>query len=370
MVLYQILTLGSHLKTENPIGSVTFQLKRPTFMSELEWWDANDTVRTNAASKFPPTSELKYCKDSTLLPVPTKKLPCHYYNEDDIAPTRSVGGPFLNLATRVTELTQVRVCEDPVNDTCTHVWVTGDYFKAYFVAGAEDFILMIDHEAFTPSTGIHGSSTAYKTPRLFFSDHSYLEPQDGTGFYGLFARDLVTVRTLLAAAGIDDLDSFSPGLLVDNSTHRYTGITLLLNVQYYNFEQWQFLPGPVKYDYRVFRGSTYQTVHDTMPLASTEANMTRLWQNRHGVNIQVQQEGKLSTFDLFTFTVFLASTIALQTLAIFIVDFAAMYLYSGRMLFRKTKYDRVVPKGARSPAVQDDILPDDSAAPLMGYRTQ
>jgi hypothetical protein len=364
VILYQILMLGSHLKTENPIGSVAFQLKRPTEMSELKWWDASDIIRINAVSKFPPTSDLKYCNDSTLLPIPTKKLPCRYFNEDDIAPTRSMGGPFLNLATRVTEIEQVRVCEAPINDTCRHVWKTGDYAQAYFVAGAEDFIMMIDHQAFTPSTGVNGSSTMYTTPRLYFShDESYLTPQDGTGFYGLFNRDLLTVRTLLAAAGVNDLDEFSPGLLVDNSTHRYTGITLLLNIWYYNFEPWQFIPGTVKYDYRVFRGSTYQTYHAAFPLASMDVNASRLWQNRHGVNIQVQQEGKLSSFDAFVFTVFLASTIALQTLAVFIVDFVAMYLLSGKLSFKNAKYEKILltatggsvqRKGAAAPLLDDE----------------
>ena len=69
-----------HLKHEIPACSAAFQLKRPTYMPNSEWWKADDTTRANARDKHPPMESLPYCTqyngtadNSTF---PQKRLKC------------------------------------------------------------------------------------------------------------------------------------------------------------------------------------------------------------------------------------------------------------------------------------------------------
>lgn len=334
VVMYQIFYEGLHLKTELPIGSVSFQLKRPTYQSDIDWWNASDAGRVNSTSKFKAPVDLRYCiNSSSTLPKPPQQRDCRYLDEEDIA--QIVGGTCV-ISTRVSTMIQQLTCMTPPNLTqpCENLYVPLQS-QAFFVAQPEDFEVMLDHEVFTATTGIYGkASDSSSESSMLLQDGSFAHPADNTGYQRLFSRDTISVKQLLAAAGVTDLDAPAQGLFDAGSSMRYTGITILLKIKYANYQHWSFVQSHVTYEYEVSQGAVYQAHHKTTMLD----NATRLFENRHGITISVAQIGKLSSFDALSLTTFFASALALLTITNVIVDRIALWFLREGKTYQKAKY--------------------------------
>lgn len=329
VVVYQVLYSGQHLRAEPPIGAVSFQIQRPIFTNQEDWWSASDFDRADTPMKFPPISELTYCavSNQTYPPGIGFQRACRYADEDDLT---VVSETSILITTRVTEMRMTKVCGSFVNATsnCTNVYqpISGTNVTSYTIQ-PEDFVIMLDHEVRTATTGVHGKSVSFRGAKMAQKDGSTVSVTD------VKKRDVMSIRSLLEAAGMS-LDQRVSGLFDANSTGRYTGVTLQVKVLYENYENWKFLPGDVRYSYSVEVGSVYKALHTTTMLDDT----TRFWQNRHGVTIQVVQMGRLCSFSLLQMTVFLASALALVTIAHLVVDTVATRLLPERQYFGSAKY--------------------------------
>jgi hypothetical protein len=333
VIVYQIFYSGLHLKTEPPIGSVSFQLKRPTVIADVDWWNASDAGRVNSTSKFKAPADLRYCLGSSVLPKPPQQRNCRYLDEEDIV---DIVGETCVISTRVSTMTQRLLCTKPpsVNDSCTNLYVPL-LSEAWFVVEPEEFEVMLDHEVFTATTGIYGKAsdtTSQSSMRL--QDGTYMYPVPDTGYQRLFTRDTISLRQLMAAAGVTDLDAAAQGLFDSGSSMRYTGITILLKVKYSNYQPWSFVQSHVTYEYEVSQGAVYQAHHKTFLLD----NQTRMFENRHGITLSVAQIGKLSSFDPLVLTTFMASALALLTVTNIIVDRIALWFLREGKMYGKAKY--------------------------------
>jgi hypothetical protein len=233
-------------------------------------------------------------------------------------------------------MTQQLLCVTPpnINQSCVNIYkpLTSD---AFFVAEPEEFEVMLDHEVFTATTGIYGkASDSSSESSMLMPDETYLHPQDKTGYQRLFTRDTISVRQLLLAAGVPDLDASSQGLFDSGSSMRYTGITILLKIKYNNYQPWNFVQSHVTYEYEVSQGAVYQAHHKTYMLDNT----TRMFENRHGITISVAQIGKLSSFDVLSLSTFFASALALLTITNVIVDRIALWFLREGKMYEKAKY--------------------------------
>jgi len=332
VIIYQIFYEGLHLKTEPPLGSVSFQLKRPTVVADVDWWNASDAGRVTSNSSFKTPSVLSYCL-GTLVPPAIQQRNCRYLDEEDIA--QIIGGTCV-VSTRVSTMTQQLLCVRPpsINESCVNIYqpLTSE---SWFVVEPEEYEVMLDHEVFTATTGVYGKANdpaAVSTLRML--DGTAVHPADGSGYQRIFYRDTLTIKQLMLAAGVTSLDMASQGLFDTNSTLRYTGITILLKIKYSNYQPWGFVQGPVTYEYEVSQGNVYQAHHKTFMLD----NVTRMFENRHGITISVAQIGKLSSFDPLSLTTFFASALALLTITNVIVDRIALWFLREGKMYEKAKY--------------------------------
>jgi hypothetical protein len=268
-----------------------------------------------------------------LLPPPSQQRYCRYLDEEDIAEV--VGGTCV-ISTRVSAMTQNLQCATPLNanTSCSSLYTPG-VSDVFFVVQPEEFEVMLDHEVFTATTGVYGkASDDTSESSMKLHDGSYLHPANNTGYQRLFTRDTISVRQLLEAAGVYDLDANATGLFDSGSTMRYTGITILLKIKYANYQPWSFVQSHVTYEYEVSQGAVYQAHHKTYMLNGT----TRMFENRHGITLSVAQIGKLSSFDLLTLTTFFASALALLTITNVIVDRIALWFLREGKTYEKAKY--------------------------------
>jgi len=311
-------------------------------MSDGDYWNASDTDRTWAASNFKNASDLRYCKESSILPRPSKTATCRYLDEEDIV---LIGIGTCVVSTRVSTMVQELQCMNPPNPngTCVHLYVPTVNGSNFFVAQPEEFTIMLDHEVFTPTTGQYGKANDPDAQaRLRLSDDDSLIAPNSIypGFKRILNRDTISVRQLMAAAGVHDLDDPAPGLFDAGSTMRYTGITLLLKIQYSNYQPWGFVQSHMQYEYQVSRGSVYEALHKTYLIGNT----TRMFENRHGVTIIVAQIGKLSSFDMLSFTTFIASCLALLTITNVLVDRFALWILREGKAYERAKYIQTEPR--------------------------
>jgi len=228
------------------------------------------------------------------------------------------------------------LCTSPpsINENCSNLYVPLQS-DAFFVVEPEEFEVMLDHEVFTATTGIYGkASDESSESSMKMSDGTYLHPQDGTGYQRIFTRDTISVKQLMLAAGVTDLDATVPGLFDPSSTMRNTGITILLKIKYTNYQPWGFVNSHVTYEYEVSQGNVYQAHHKTYLIDGT----TRMFENRHGITISVAQIGKLSSFDPLSLTTFFASALALLTITNVIVDRIALWFLREGKMYEKAKY--------------------------------
>jgi hypothetical protein len=300
---------------------------------DVDWWNASDSGRVNSNSSFKTPAQLRYCTGSTILPPPPQQRNCRYLDEEDIA---DITGGTCVISTRVSTMTQQLLCGTPasINESCVNIYrpLTSE---AFFVVEPEEYEVMLDHEVFTATTGVYGkASDSTSESSMLMQDGSYLHPEANTGYQRLFTRDTISVRQLMLAAGVTDLDAPAQGLFDSGSSLRYTGITILLKIKYSNYSPWSFVQSHVTYEYEVSQGAVYQAHHKTYMLN----NETRVFENRHGITISVAQIGKLSSFDLLSLTMFFASALALLTITNVIVDRIALWFLREGKMYEKAKY--------------------------------
>lgn len=171
--IYTVVMKGGYMKHETPIGTVKLSIQAPV-VDDCEPGPADPSCNYD----FPDTKTLSYCTskshdkcdssmkdpphppttlktrqlveraEPTAVAKPMDTCPCRI--EDELEVAYPVSEAFF-LTTRVLEAEQQDACGE-LNTTCKQTYSTDTKSTSlYFVAGIENFTLMIDHAAYSPT---------------------------------------------------------------------------------------------------------------------------------------------------------------------------------------------------------------------------
>eukprot|EP01062_Namystynia_karyoxenos_P064555 TRINITY_DN5753_c0_g1_i1.p1 TRINITY_DN5753_c0_g1~~TRINITY_DN5753_c0_g1_i1.p1 ORF type:complete len:750 (+),score=178.34 TRINITY_DN5753_c0_g1_i1:114-2363(+) len=308
---------------------------------------------------FGNVSRVPYCTQYEGSRPAAHQLPCRY---EEAANSGKAFQSSLLVATMALERNQTKNCsarpDDPLyqGGDCDRVYVTVGKDE-YFFADIEDFWVLISHAVRTQDGGqLHSSVELVGQLRVDenqlceLAAASGLNPVDSHGEPVAKApcflkpnitddgRDFVSVRALLAAAGID-LDAPVTTKAHKPSSARMTGTTLLISVAYRNWKEWQLI-GPSSaalpsYEYEVSALPSDSYVY-TEPIYEAYPVRRSLVQ-RYGVRIVVLQTGILYKFDLLSALITATTALTLISITTFLVDTVATTVMPGSQLYRDYK---------------------------------
>lgn len=295
VLVYQIILRQAYLRSGTLTGLTRLQLKRPDILYQWPDGDApycfgGTANSSTAVYTFPAPGRYKY-ESRDGLSVTAAQAVCTYADARFAVP--NPGQPnAIYLPTRTTIIheaaTPRATCESQGHSYCG--WKTVNS-SLTFLADAEAFTLLIDH-SFSSDVGLSKSSVDM-IGHLIGTNDEALDPcvgcdiprfrDAGVGcpsFIGVGDRtkavnDIVSMRTLLNAAGIESLDEEagkSPSLV--NSTKRYAGVVLMVTILYSN----HYLPVPgVPFGTGSFDTSVVQYAYRVRAISEQEYKAERVF---------------------------------------------------------------------------------------------
>eukprot|EP01062_Namystynia_karyoxenos_P014992 TRINITY_DN15431_c0_g2_i1.p1 TRINITY_DN15431_c0_g2~~TRINITY_DN15431_c0_g2_i1.p1 ORF type:complete len:581 (+),score=162.10 TRINITY_DN15431_c0_g2_i1:75-1817(+) len=410
---------GGYCAKEQPLGTVQFDFMQPTVNCSMQerahesafgnvtcvtgcpkrGWGTGVLTPQHCYDHRQSVQELPYCRQYTGDPAlrAGAVLDCEM-EEGDIVGKK--WEPSLLFTTVFTRTRQVRACaaalENPLyqGGNCDDVFLpqdSGAYTAAewqafkndhpwapevatpqvYFVAGIEDFKIVIDHTVQAATLGLYSTATSMHGRLKVESDHDlcsgryhngqyaawtqavggerasgapcYLELQITDGAGGVSAPNLhmLDLGVLLAAGGLrlDDLNHVGGAT---NATYRQTGTTVVLSIEYSNRNAWEMPTGAdIHFEYRVaaLRGTAYrQQDHEWVAFDWASGRFVKQLSVRQGVRIVAVQSGMLQAFALQVLLLQLTTSLALLAVASAAVDAIALNLLPHRNEYTAYKF--------------------------------
>lgn len=355
IVVYVCIVSKEYMLLENPEGTVRLGLLPPRACPDEADGQCDGFRRLS--------TELPYCTGGPVIPGLLMPAPfnCRYEDESFVVwPPVEQRGFF--AATRITERDQQLpdTCDLARNDPSCFDWEpageVGD--QVYYPAQIEWFTAFIDHTMTASRLGLSYSwpSAGLFSRGIFDLDGNKLDPCDDyaseqacraanvtleTG-----RRNIVPLKTLLRAAGIDDLDTegdvacesdaVSPGC----ESFRYSGLILQVNIEYNN--KFSFDSSQVEYRYTVdhVKNSEFQA-NELIISNDNGSNRTRTVNNRHGIRVVFRQIGEVGKFDTQTFLVNLVTALGLLAAATTFVDTMMVYVLPQKEVYSGAKVQEV-----------------------------
>ena len=320
---------------------------------------------------------------------------CQFFDEVTAVPIPETDRLFLTTETRITAQGVA-----PAGGACTALESSGCAFlPAYnksddgvtrrsFVANVEFFTLLIDHNMNAPLAGI--SRTVKQMEGAMQAGVAPYAPVDACDAYRGFPRgcdreminvgvegyeDMVSMRTLLKAAGIYSLDD-PAGLPGDATTsYREAGLVLNLEISYTNYYltgrgvevgTGRFDKNYLKYVYRVSTvpNTEYKFITSAAPYPSAN-NTVRELVNRHGIRILVTTAGRVGYFDLMTFLINLNVAAGLLGVSYVLMDMVVVGCCAQKELFKQFKERQTVNMTAFRKAVKASAQAEDQYKRLL-----
>ena len=341
---YSMLYRGGYLQSESPIGTVRFSVQHPGHLPNNQ--PCHDPFQENCILHLHASKDLSYCSENPT-PREHKKFHCRHL---DATETITVFEKSVLIATRITEYIQERTCLFTNPNKCTQLWKTKtSKEQTYFIGDVDDLTLVLDHAIDTPTLGITAASrTSPKGMLISTNDvmcqnlvqqNAPCEIAPTLHTSGLDVFQLSTLIQLATEGGtLDETTSFA-----SNHSLRYTGMVLVVLIEYSNFIPLYGVSNTVTYHYKLkfIKGTGAKHMHQQYLTDSNE----RILQKRHGVLMVVKFAGSLHAFDWQTCLVTLTTSLALLAVATTIVDGLALYILRGNGQFEAIKYQDVVLKG-------------------------
>eukprot|EP01046_Picozoa_sp_COSAG06_P014564 COSAG06_NODE_906_length_11624_cov_6.452321_9_plen_520_part_00 len=279
--------------------------------------------------------------------APPDVCPCRIQDELQAVYPVTGDSPFF-ITTRVMEAHQhVNGACGLHNTTCPQPYVTDIETRSYyFVADIENFTLMIDHAAYSPSgakvcrsdkcKSFLGSGSAamnwndkaqkFTAGRLKYgeNDEKEIVPRRTPTMLDYFtiAELLQATRKAKENGPTWGVSLDEPSDVVDKDGHsiRHEGMVLLLKIYYSNFipgSSYFFLEDTIQYYYTAqMLSGTESKVLEQQPSAVGD----RIYRDRHGIKIVVLQAGQLSSYSLQAFVTTMTSSLFLIALSTTFVD--------------------------------------------------
>jgi len=353
IVVYQIIGNLGYADSAEPIGSLRLSIQPP-----MKSGDPNKDP--NYQFDFPKLNDLDYCAQNKNASA-TTILPCKYFGEiGSVFPVTGTS-PFF-LSTRIQESNQTLVCRNPSDgETCRQTFAFDckpdgkpcqDKSRAeqekFFLAGIEDFTLMLDHAAQSPTDpSLSGDVSRMKGYlKGCNSDDQRIEPSKtpgGQDYYSI-SQLLSTVKTKSDNNKEDDvkcgttLDELSSVYESEDSI-RYEGSVIIITIEYSNSKPWSGISKVIDYKYSVtlLHGAKSKVMEGIY----TKYPDQRTIQNRHGIVFTVLQQGSLKSFSLITMLTKLTTSLALLAMATTVVDALMSYCLKHKEVYLKMKYSEI-----------------------------
>eukprot|EP01088_Endostelium_zonatum_P014209 TRINITY_DN3014_c0_g1_i1.p1 TRINITY_DN3014_c0_g1~~TRINITY_DN3014_c0_g1_i1.p1 ORF type:complete len:388 (+),score=55.68 TRINITY_DN3014_c0_g1_i1:74-1237(+) len=306
---FTIIYEKRYLLREAPTGSVRISVQSPQTQKKV----------------MPPPEDIPYCQipgrnTYRNLPIYT----CEYWNED-LAVFPVLEQSSLFASTRVTVLEkdlQPAGCNltDP---NCTYAVGSS---RIVYVAGIENFTVLIDHSMYCTQIDIQANSLGL--PGELIGYNGPLPAGNQVGQEGKY--DILNLGTIIQAAGVD-LDAQG----IESQSNRYDGIVLLFFIEYSN--TYTFNTGNIRYQYKV-RAVENAEFKSMQPIYTKNVNAVNVY-NRHGPRIIFLQTGQLGVFDFPTLLLSFVSGLGLLTISTLIVDLVVLRIMpKTRHLYSQYKY--------------------------------
>eukprot|EP01062_Namystynia_karyoxenos_P074498 TRINITY_DN71410_c0_g1_i1.p1 TRINITY_DN71410_c0_g1~~TRINITY_DN71410_c0_g1_i1.p1 ORF type:complete len:547 (+),score=164.08 TRINITY_DN71410_c0_g1_i1:91-1641(+) len=371
IIVVQICYMGSHLVETQPEGTVQFTLMQPMNRCNTTaresgsadcgpcYYGGFPTAGTHDGwyspdcyNDLPRVTALPYCAQSPAK-QPGKKLNC---SVESFLEAQTVFESSLLITTRVTNSTQRRVCDtlDPAHTYCDRTWTlpTEGEIK-YYIAGIEGYTIMFDHSMQARKFGIRTYSTAMKSDGLRMpAGHAtadyWCRTQGDRDSAPCMIRGNITSEHATSGAGSDffriDVILAAAGVALDDISHgggsyRYTGITVVITVDYKNRNSWAFTPGHDEYTYSadVFPHTNFK-LNEVVPRGTDE----RVIVDRHGIRVVFLHSGVLHAFEFNSLLIQLTASLTLFAVSSLLVDFLCTNLLPYHRVYSSYKYVRTV----------------------------
>jgi hypothetical protein len=197
---------------------------------------------------------------------------------------------------------------------------------------------MIDHTLFVPGI-LDPISASTLTGHLYDRRNAEMKINNEFNRVGLnTASDIMQVKTLLAAAGVDlDSKALTPNEYNWPVSMRYDGIVLLLFLEYSNLRDVSYDLNRIEYSFRaeVVKRAKYSAMQT---IDSKDLRKREIW-DRHGIRIIIMYTGGIGKFDFQALLLSLVGGLGLMTAATFVIDILATKLLPAKVVYNKFKYE-------------------------------
>eukprot|EP00041_Stephanoeca_diplocostata_P016590 m.327616 g.327616 ORF g.327616 m.327616 type:complete len:470 (-) comp20418_c0_seq1:248-1657(-) len=345
ILVYQLLYQCHYLKIEAPVGTSRFSLREPTLPGQN-----CDTVKHNSCvNDIPPVDQIPYCAQNPTCSS-THNFKCMNCTYWDALQVKNIQDKSILVTTHVQRINQTRnACgsEPPENPaaTCPRTWENAAATPSdFFIAGIENFTLLLDHAITTPSLGIEATSRNM-SGKLYVKDNDglcqsspnsssntapcYIIPQEA------ISLDFFTVGELLRSGDVDLGD-----LSAANHSYRDYGCVVLVEINYINYKPWTGTHGgAIEYVYtiKLLPSSSYKYEEEVYSIDM----MTREVLTKYGIRFVVLQTGQLGKFDATTTLIALTTSLGLLAVSTLIVDFLATNVFKDKEVYSKSKIQTV-----------------------------
>lgn len=281
VIVYVVVLSQQYLKPSAISGISRLSLRRPS--AAYRWPDEKAPYCLGASAdnnpdpriawyEFPAPGYYKYVGPGGG-GIVSKQLQCDYLDARMAVPTPPEGGTIVQPS-RLSTISEGAVpsasCDQLQHSYCE--WTINSTESSY-IADPEYFTILLD-TAFSTASGVARSSAQMSGVLLDLND----EPVDPCDVYDSFpagcpsfinigdrdrtSTDIVALKTLLNAAGVETLDQVTGTTgFFPNETKRYSGAVLVLQFKYSNYAlAANGLPGTGKWDPNIIKYTIKATV--------------------------------------------------------------------------------------------------------------